>query len=609
MNRFIVVDEIEKVFSRENRIPSVVMWNRLEGRPRHSDYTRALKAEVRDALWMITRQWQLGEFIGEDAGSPVTAKVAWKTDSVTAVHSPAGEVDPYDPNLPLETVIEARPIQLNRAGRIHNADLRLALGRRWKQLLRANNLLGNVQAFQDKYPFVAPDPEAEADFAITAHPGPWQTLAAVAGRAIDGGALWLHLAGGGAATDGLDLASDPKKSDIDRLGQEFLAWATRLYFQPKKKMETWKPRHLEYEAGLSAPNEETPAALKAPEYHGGRLDWFNFDAVPAGANDKPGTDQPAQVTSFMPAMVQFDGMPNTRHWAFEEGTTNFGAITPDTTDIAKLLLIEFGLLFANDWFLLPIDLPIGSLTSIKGLAVTNVFDERLWIEPSVTTSGPLQNWRMFRLTSKGATDDRLFLPATTPIGLESSPVESVAGVRDEVSNMVWGIETMVQLADGSSRPGRELALELHAKYQAAAGEVTPQPSSNDAKIKYTLMTSVPENWIPFIPVHIEGDNREIQLQRGAMPRLLEGQEGVTPQKIRPRTQVLREGLDLAPAVSYFVAEEEIERAGTVVETRWQRCRWKNGRVVIWLANQRKLGRGEVSSGLAFDTVVPKPPTT
>lgn len=45
----------------------------------------------------------------------------------------------------------------------------------------------------------------------------------------------------------------------------------------------------------------------------------------------------------MPTTAQFDGMPNTRHWAFEEGATNFGDIDPDTTDIAKLLLIEYGL--------------------------------------------------------------------------------------------------------------------------------------------------------------------------------------------------------------------------------------------------------------------------
>src|SRR6185312_16663969 len=107
--------------------PTVVMWNRLEGRPRRPDFSRALKAEVRDPLWMLTRQWQMGEFIGEDAGSPVTAKVAWNTDEVTELHTTAGTV-PYDPNLPLEAVTEARPVELTLGGRLHNGDLRLSLG-------------------------------------------------------------------------------------------------------------------------------------------------------------------------------------------------------------------------------------------------------------------------------------------------------------------------------------------------------------------------------------------------------------------------------------------------------------------------------------------------
>ena len=46
-------------------------WNRLEGRPRTIELERALRAEVRDALWMLTKQWQMGEFRGSDAGSPI----------------------------------------------------------------------------------------------------------------------------------------------------------------------------------------------------------------------------------------------------------------------------------------------------------------------------------------------------------------------------------------------------------------------------------------------------------------------------------------------------------------------------------------------------------
>lgn len=599
MNKFVVTADINSVLTNRILIPTVVMWNRLEGRPRKRDFSRALKAEVRDPLWMLTRQWQMGEFIGEDAGSPVTAKVAWNTDEVTELHTSAGTV-PYDPNLPLEAVTEARPVELTLGGRLHNADLRLSLGRRWRRLLVSNGHGGLVADFLAQYPFTAPDPDTESDFPVTAHAAAWQTLAAVAGRAIDGGALLIHLGGGGAASDGLGLA-DPPRQDIDDLGSAFLAWARHRYYEPDPAVAAWDPAHLEYSMQLSAPKQGQPADVGAPEYRGGRMDWYSFDAV--AGEGAAGVAQPASVTSFFPTTAQFDGMPNTRHWAFEEGAVNFGDIKPDTTDIAKLLLIEFGLVYANDWFVLPIDVPVGSLTSIRGLTVTNVFGERFWIEPAVTAA-KFQNWRMFTLTPKGADDDRLFVPATTPAALESAPVEAVACVRDEVANMVWGLETTVQLADGSSRRGREVALELHAKYQAAV-PVLPGPAPvNDAKLTYVLMTSVAEHWIPLIPVHVPNDNRQIQLQRAAMPRLLEGREGVTPDKILPRTRLMREGLD--DDTPYYVAEEEVERAGTIVETRWQRCRWRNGRVVIWLGNTRSTGRGEAASGLAFDVLRPKP---
>lgn len=58
------------------RMARIVAYNRLEARPRTTDFTRSLRAEVRDPLWMLTRQWQFGEFRGEDAASPLTARIA-----------------------------------------------------------------------------------------------------------------------------------------------------------------------------------------------------------------------------------------------------------------------------------------------------------------------------------------------------------------------------------------------------------------------------------------------------------------------------------------------------------------------------------------------------
>ena len=41
---------------------SVLIWNRLEPQPQSNDLSVALRCEVRDALWMLARQWQMGEF-------------------------------------------------------------------------------------------------------------------------------------------------------------------------------------------------------------------------------------------------------------------------------------------------------------------------------------------------------------------------------------------------------------------------------------------------------------------------------------------------------------------------------------------------------------------
>jgi hypothetical protein len=119
------------------------------------------------------------------------------------------------------------------------------------------------------------------------------------------------------------------------------------------------------------------------------------------------------------------------------------------------------------------------------------------------------------------------------------------------------------------------------------------------------MSTVPENWIPFIPVHVPGDTREIQLQRGAMPRVLDG--AVTPPvKVRPRTTLLRPGLDATPASAYFVHEEEVPRVGTRLDLAFRRARGPDGHVSVWLGVRRATGRGGASSGLAWDVLIDTP---
>ena len=119
------------------------------------------------------------------------------------------------------------------------------------------------------------------------------------------------------------------------------------------------------------------------------------------------------------------------------------------------------------------------------------------------------------------------------------------------------------------------------------------------------MSSVPENWIPFLPVHVDGSNREIQLQRAAMPRVLDGATG-PPAKVQPRTVLLRQGLDRTPAQTYVVHEEEVPRAGARLFQTFARTRWTDGSVHVWQRVRRQTGRGEGSSGLSFDEATDVP---
>ena len=50
---------------------------------------------------------------------------------------------------------------------------------------------------------------------------------------------------------------------------------------------------------------------------------------------------------MIPIPVSFSGMPNTRWWTFEEQKTNFGDIDASTTDLAKLLFLEFALVYCQ----------------------------------------------------------------------------------------------------------------------------------------------------------------------------------------------------------------------------------------------------------------------
>jgi hypothetical protein len=111
---------------------------------------------------------------------------------------------------------------------------------------------------------------------------------------------------------------------------------------------------------------------------------------------------------------------------------------------------------------------------------------------------------------------------------------------------------------------------------------------------YRLATPVPAHWVPLLPVRVSDQSAEVRLARGAVLDL----DG-TPHVVAAQARLLDVG---DPAGRLLIREEEVPREGVVVRRSYQAARWYDGRLFVWAGNRASVGRGEASSGLAFDAL-------
>ena len=281
-------------------------------------------------------------------------------------------------------------------------------------------------------------------------------------------------------------------------------------------------------------------------------------------------------------------MPLPRFWMMEETVTDFGKIDATPTGLLHLLLAEFGLTCSNDWFMLPYQLPVNTFCEVKGILVKDVFGEYTIIRPAGKGSDSnWQRWSMFHHTNtnpraSGTTNSFYFVPAVGKL-LEGSRLEQINFLRDEMANMVWGVENIVPSQAGKGVNGDEMALDRIAEPVEPSSTTT---SSGEARIRYVLGTTVPGNWIPFIPAQIKAGSPEIRLQRAKLP-------GARP----PLGVILNE--KKAP---YYVDEEILGNAGLLVSRSPQLARFINGSSYLWIGRRKEAGKGEGWSNLKFDQV-------
>lgn len=569
---------------------SITTWARLETPTVADDVADGLAARLHDPLWLLARQWQVGEFQGEDGGTPIVARWRGTVSPLTRFH--LGPIPPNtrltasrftDEPLPLETFVERAPVPLTASDNPPLDGLRLGIetGRHFLSLLaRESTSRDYAGAFRHTFALLPTD-EA-ADPATTAY------VALMAGRALDGRRLRRALSVDEVpALDG-DAVASGDRAEVREVCRAWLHWVDALFSQPGDVQDAWQPDRLEYAFSVATRMSESPfdeRTLTAYQYADGTLEWHSFDVnAEVNVGTTPAETGPTVTRTVVPAPVTLRGMPAPRFFELEDALLDLGALQPGATELPQLLMLETISGYGNDWFVIPIDLPVGSLVSTRSLVVTDTFGVSTLLRPTGDIAlGDWSGWSMYSLAMPFDVAEEpipvhnlFFLPPTLVQPMDGMPVEEVLLLRDELANLAWAVE-------------RRLESPLERALDATPGE--PAPPAEVSRPTYQLASAVPDHWIPLLPVRTT-ESAQVRLARGAVLDL-DGQ----PHVVRSQAKLLGD-----PAQPLLIPEEEIPREGAVVRRAWRGARWNNGRLYVWSANQKSAGRGEASSGLRFDTI-------
>ncbi|GAA4329752.1 hypothetical protein GCM10023165_02810 [Variovorax defluvii] len=593
---------------------SITSWTRLEPHCRDEAMASGPGARVFDPLWLLARQWQVGEFQAEDTGSPVHARVRATSAMLSCCwlgelkHDTQVQAPRYDPRtMPLEVQVERRPMRPAGPDDARMLTLAVEAGLHFLRMLDAQPLSKSYRAAMVKRFALAPPPRpAEAE------PLDEQTalfLQTMAGRAPDARRLAAAFRSGGAAQVVLEPAlkiAVADRAEVQQAAGAWLAWYDGLVHEPaaapdasgdppEAPFEAWQPSRLEYAVSVAGRLSERAAdeiALTAAEYDDGRLDWSSFDRnieVRMGTDSDRDHDLHAIVETTVPAPIVFEGAPAARFWEMEDARLAYGLLPVGATDLAHLLAIEYAGGWGNDWFVVPLTVPVGSLTRVDSLVVTDTFGVRSLLRPLGDPALPKPHWGMWQLAclrraGEALTDwpqaNLFFLPPSLGRTLEGSALEEVVLMRDEMANLAWAIE-------------RSVEGPLEAAVRRAENQDPPAsqaPAAGGAPPRYVLSSTVPPHWIPLLPVQLMEEGRRVQrLQRGAV---------LQPDGARKTHPA--QGTVLNAGARLLLYDEEVPREGAHVTRSRRMARWIDGSSWLWTAFRRQVGRGEGSSGLRLD---------
>jgi hypothetical protein len=325
---------------------------------------------------------------------------------------------------------------------------------------------------------------------------------------------------------------------------------------------------MEYEFRVNAP----PFSFAAEGYCGEALDWYHFDL------DRPPAQRPAgfrQTRRIIPTNLSFPAMPHPRWWRFEDGGAHLDTLDNVEPNPLSLILPEFLIADANNWFVVPLDQRVGTVREIETVRAVDSFGVVTNVPPVPLATGGWQIYTHASLTGDPVGPSLLLFADVGSPAVDGEPIENVVFLRDEDANMVWAVEEVVWNTATAARvrPGPE-----------ATADIVRQPP---AQLGYRLRSDLPAHWIPYVPRPIDSSG-QIYLRRARS-----GEEfGLDNPQYRSRLV----------AETWMLNEEEVPRIGVQVARLWRAATGIDGQRHFWIGRRKRMAAPHAGPGLEYDYI-------
>ena len=287
----------------------------------------------------------------------------------------------------------------------------------------------------------------------------------------------------------------------------------------------------------------------------------------------------------LPGRVTYPGAPAPRWWQIVDRRFDVGALPPQRTHLAALLLAHVVTSHGDDWFTAPVVVTSGSTVVVRQVEVTDSMG--LTIDSNV-----VEDWSLYRVS--GLCPDTL-TTWTTAAGALSSPtsLDEISVGVDEDANLLWAIE---QRVDGAQLPTADPPVEsIDEELRSGQVAITRKPTH-----RYVPSTELPPHWHPYVLTDLDDPERRVFVQG----RVSNPNTRADPPATGPLSRLLRDPSAPDEGPDHVINPSAVPSRGVRLIRRYRLARRTDGLPTLWVQRRSTTLAAPPASSLRFDLLEP-----